>query len=158
MADEPDRLGSSGVFKAIVDGARKFTRAVTGAEEELSPAALEIGDRIARAFIAGKLGDVLAAGTPQFQRRQTREQFDARWNEAVKDHLPLTGFHVADAGQIDLGFIPGLEEVPQSKFVAFLEIAFSSPDVGFDGDRAFRIGAVLLDEGGTIKIGALHSQ
>jgi len=33
MADQNDRLGSSGVFKAIADSARKFKRAVTGADE-----------------------------------------------------------------------------------------------------------------------------
>ena len=50
-----------------------------------------------------------------------------------------SGFEVSNAGQIDLGFIPGLEEVPQSSFVAFLEIAFSTPNVPLTADNAFAI-------------------
>ena len=57
---------------------------------------------------------------------------------------------------IDIGFIPGLEEVPQEYFVAFLRIAFSTPGVVLEDEKVFTIGAVLLDEGGTIRIGALH--
>jgi hypothetical protein len=87
-----------------------------------------------------------------------REQFVASWSAAVRDRGSLTGFEIADAGQIDLGFIPGLEEVPQAQFVAFLELAFSSPTVPLDDEKAFTIGAVLVQEAGQIRLGALHAR
>jgi hypothetical protein len=156
VGDQSDRLGSSGVFKAIVDSARKFKRAVTGGDEELPPEADALGNKIAQAFVGGKFADIHALGTPSLQKRSTRDQFVASWRDAIRDRGPFTGFEVANAGQIDLGFIPGLEETPQSQFVAFLEIAFSSPDVPLDDDKAFTVGVVLLDEGGQVRLGALH--
>jgi hypothetical protein len=157
VADQSDRLGSSGVFKALVDGARKFGRAVTGGDQELTPESNELGNKIGRAFVANKFEDVYALGTPSFQKRLERAQFAGRWRDAVKGRGPFTGYEVARAGEIDLGFIPGLEETPQSQFVAFLEIVFSSPGVGLDDDKAFTIGAVLLDEDGQVRLGALHT-
>lgn len=156
MADKNDRLGSSGVFKAIVDGARKVKRAVTGGDPELPPEVLEIGNEIARAFISGRFADVHAMGTQGLQHKTTREQFVASWSYAVRG--PLTGFEVANSGQIDLGFIPGLEDVPQEQFVAFLEIAFSSPGVPLEDPKAFVIAVVLLDEGGHVRLGAIHTR
>lgn len=159
MGDQRDKLGSSGVFKAIVESARKFNRAITGGgDSELTPEAHELGSKIGRAFIAGRFADVHEMATPGLQGRSGREQFVASWRDAVRDRGPFTGFEVSDAGKIDLGFIPGLEEVPQSQFVAFLEIAFSSPDVPIEDRQAFAIGAVLLDEGGQVRLGALHSR
>lgn len=158
MADQRDRLGSSGVFKAIVAGARKFTRAVTGGKQELSEDALAMAQRIAQAFIAGRFADVHEMGTPALKQGSTRDQFVASWREAVKDHIPFTGFDIANAGDIDLTYIPGLEDVPQSEFCAFVEIVFSSPDIAFDSPVAFLLGVVLLDQRGTLRVGAIHTQ
>ena len=158
MAEQPFRPGSSGVFKALVESAKKLTRAVTGGDEELPPEAQELGEKIAQAFVAGRFADVHALGTPGFQARSPRESFVSTWRDATRERGPLTGFEVNDAGQIDLGFIPGLEEVPQSSFVAFLEIAFSTPTVPLTADNAFAIGAILLDDGGTLRLGAMHAR
>jgi hypothetical protein len=153
--DEQRRLGSSGVFKAIVEGARKVGRAITEAEPEAGPEAHRIGELIAQAFVAGRLGDVYALGATTMQRGG-RERFEASWRDALTDRTPLTGFEVADAGAIEVHFVPGLEDVAQAKFVAFLAITFSSPDVALDDPRAFTVGAVLLDEDGEVRLGALH--
>ena len=158
MADQRDRLGSSGVFKAVVKGARKFTRAVTGGDEELPKDAHDLGTEIGRAFVAGRFADVHAIGTPDFQRWTGYEQFVASWRDAVRDRGPFTGFEVSNAGEINLGFIPGLEELPQAQFVAFLAIAFSSSLIPLGDAKAFTIGAVLLDDGGKVRLGALHAR
>ena len=155
---ERDKLGSSGVFKAIVASARKFKRAVTGADDEIAPEVEEIGNAVARAFIAGRFGDVYLMTSPLVQRRLERRAFEAQWSEAVRGRGTLTGFEVSNVGQIDLGFIPGLEETPQSEFVAFLEVAFSSPEVPLDHEKAFVIAVVILDQGQGLRIGALHTR
>jgi hypothetical protein len=158
VGEQRDKLGSSGVFKAIVESARKFNRAVTGAdEEELIPEAHELGNEIGRAFVSGRFADIHDIGTSILQS-QPREQFVESWQTVVRYRGPFTGFEVANAGKIDLGFIPGLEEVPQSQFVAFLEIAFSSPEIPIEDKQAFTIGVVLLDESGQVRLGALHSR
>jgi hypothetical protein len=158
VADSRDGLGASGVFRVIVDGARKIGRAVTGGDHELTPEVTEHARTVARAFIAGRFGDVHALGTKAFVERTSREQFAAKWSDGVRERGPLTGFKLYDAGQIDLHFIPGLEAVPQSQFVAFIEITFSSPNVAIGDDNAFTIGVVLLDEGAGARIGALHAR
>jgi hypothetical protein len=159
MADQSDRLGSSGVFKAIADSARKFKRAVTGADDvELTPVAHELGDTIARAFVAGRFADVHALGTTTFQQRNARDQFVARWLDAAQARGPFTSFAVANAGTIDLGFIPGLEEVAQEQFAAFIEITFSSPTIPLDDDKAFAVAVVLLNEGSDVRLGAVHAR
>ena len=140
-----------------MDSARRLQRAVTGGEAKLTPVAHQLGNQIAQAFVAGRFVDVHALGTPQLQRT-AGAQFIASWRDAVRDRGPFTSFAIANAGHIDLGFIPGLEEVPQSEFVAFLEIAFSSPKIPLDDDQAFTVGAVLLDHGGKIRLGALHAR
>jgi hypothetical protein len=158
VADQPDRLGSSGVFKAIVDTARKFKRAVTGGDEvELSPEAHELGQKIAQAIVANRFGDVHAMSTRAVQQRTPRDVFDARWRDAVKERVPFTGFAISDAGEIDLAYIPGLEDTPQEQFVAFLEIAFSTASVPLDDKAAFTVAAVLLDDDGVLRLGALHT-
>lgn len=158
MGEQRDKLGSSGVFRVIVESARRFNRAVTGGdEEELTPEAHELGNEIGRAFIAGRFADVHELGTSILQGH-AREQFVDGWRSVVRDRGPFTGFEISNAGAIDLGFIPGLEEVPQSKFVAFLEIAFSSPEIPIEDKQAFTIGAVLLDDGGQVRLGALHAR
>lgn len=158
MADQPLKPGASGVFKAIVASARKLKRAVTGGDEDLSPAVSQFGEQIARAFVAGKFADVHALGTGGFQVRMPLEPFTVSWRDAVRERGPLTSYDVSDAGQIDIEYIPGLEEVPQASFVAFLEIAFSTPTIPIDDDRAFAIGVILLDDGGTLRLGALHAR
>jgi hypothetical protein len=146
------------VFKAIVEGARKVGRAVTGGDPELPEGALDLGNTLAQAFVSRRMEAVHALGTTQFQERNPRETFAARWREVILERGPLTGFEVSNVGHIDLGFIPGLEDTPQEAFVAFLEVAFSTPVVPLDDDKAFVVGVVLLDEGGTTKLGAIHTQ
>lgn len=139
--------------------ARKLKRAMSDTDDELPPVADELGTKIAQAFIAGRLGDVHSLGTPTFRERTRREPFEQSWREAVeRQGGTLTGFEVSNAGAIDLGFIPGLEEVAQTQFVAFVEIVFSTPAHPLDHDDAFTIGAVLLDEGQGPRIGALHAR
>jgi poly(3-hydroxybutyrate) depolymerase len=151
VSDDRQRLGSSGIFKIIVDGARKFKRAVSEGDTELSAEAHELATTIAQAFIAGRFADVHGLGTPPFQQRHERERFAASWRNTVADRV-LTGYQITDAGHIELGFIPGLEEVAQDDFVGFAQIQFSTPD-----DKPFTIGAVMLDHGGVVRLGALHA-
>jgi hypothetical protein len=153
------RERTSGVFRAITEGARRFTRAVTGGgDTEPPPEARALGDEIAQAFIAGRFGDVHALGTPNLQSRTDLARFDAQWRYATTERGPLTGFEVSDAGTIDLGFIPGLEDTPQEEFLAFLEIAFSSPSVPLEHEKAFVVSAVILAHEGRPRLGALHSR
>jgi hypothetical protein len=152
-----DRLGASGVFKKIVEGARKVRRALSESDGELTPAAQQIGDQIGEAFVAGRFADVYALGAAELQRTRRGEFIDS-WRETVADRGVLTGFDVASVGQIDLGFIPGLEEVPQSEFAAFVEIAFATAGLAADDEGAFVVGAVLLDRGGELRLGALHTR
>jgi hypothetical protein len=157
VTDQNFRPGSSGVFKAIIDSARKLKRAVTGGDDELTSDAQEIGTAIAQAFVTNRFADVHALGTEAFQTRTPRDNFASGWAESIGERGPLTGFEISNAGQLEVGYIPGLEEVPQSQFAGFLEIAFSSPGVALDDDRAFTIGAVLLHEDGKVRLGALHT-
>lgn len=157
MTDERQRLGSSGIFKIIVDGAMKLKRAVSEGDTELSPEAHALATAIGQAFVAGRFGDVHALGTPPMQTRTSRDAFHASWRQTVGDRV-LTGFTITDAGHIDLAFIPGLEEVSQDDFVGFAQITFSTPEVKLDDERAFAIAAVLLDHDGRIRLGALHAR
>ena len=157
MSDERQRLGSSGIFKIIVDGAKKLKRAVSEGDAELTPDAQAIAALIGQAFVAGKLGDVHALGTPPFQQRTTAEDFAARWRATVGARV-LTTFSITDAGYIDLEYVPGLEEVAQDDFVGFAEITFSTPEVNLNDDRAFAIAAVLLNHNGHVRLGALHAR
>ena len=156
--DREKRLGSSGVFRVIVDSARKIKRALseTDAPEELSPEAQAVGDKIAQAFVAGRFADVFEMCMPLLKQKQNGYEFAQSWKNTVPS--PLTGYEVANSGDIDLQYIPGLENVHQDALVAFLEIAFSSPGVPLDDDKAFAIGVVLLDDDGRIGIGAIHAR
>jgi acetolactate synthase-1/2/3 large subunit len=87
----PSRLGSSGIFKVIVEGAKKLTRAVSESDVELSPEANEIATKIGQAFIAGRFGDVHDLGTPPFQQKSSKESFAASWRATVGDRT-LTSF------------------------------------------------------------------
>ena len=158
MADQNDRLGSSGVFKAIADSARKFKRAVTGAEDELTPVTHELGEAIARAFVANRFADVHALGTRSFLQRTAREAFVDRWLEAARARGPFTSYEVSNAGDIDLAFIPGLEEISQEQFAAFIEITFATPAIPIEDDKAFAVAVVLLHEDGEVRLGALHAR
>ncbi len=159
MVPDDDRpLGSSGVFKAIVISARRLKRALSESEDSLSVDADEVGQQIARAFVTGRFADVHALGTTMFRERNRQPRFDESWREATLKRGPFTGFEVSNAGNIDLHYIPGLEDVPQEAFVAFVEIVFSSPQIPLDQEGAFAVGAVLLDEGGQIRIGAIHAR
>jgi hypothetical protein len=151
------RLGSSGIFKVIVDGAKKLKRAVSEGGVELSPEAKDVAIAIGQAFITGKFGEVHALGTPPFQDRRSREDFIARWRATVGDRT-LTSFTITDAGHIDLAYVPGLEEVEQEDFVGFAQITFSTPEVKLDDERAFAVAAVLLDHDGKVRLGALHAR
>jgi hypothetical protein len=155
--DERARLGSSGIFKVIVDGAKKLKRAVSEADVELSPQANALAVSIGQAFIAGRYGDVHALGTPPFQQRTSRESFEQSWKATIGDRV-LTGFSITDAGGIDLGYVPGLEEVDQDDFVGFAQITFSTPGTKLEDEKAFAIAAVLLDHDGTVRLGALHAR
>jgi hypothetical protein len=158
MSDEERaRLGSSGIFKIIVDGAKKLKRAVSESDVELTPEANELAVSIGQAFIAGRFADVHALGTPPFQQRTSSDAFVQRWKSTIGDRV-LTGFSVTDAGHIDLAYVPGLEEVDQDDFVGFAQITFSTPSAKLEDERAFAIAAVLLDHDGTIRLGALHAR
>jgi hypothetical protein len=158
MSYQRDRLGSSGVFKAIVDVSRKIKRALSESDVEVGEAAFEATTKIAQAFVAGRFSDVYAMGTPSLQQATRRERFESSWVDAAEPHRPLTGYQISDLGQIDLAYIPGLEEVPQEEFVAFIEIRFSSIDVPFEDEKAFTIGVVLLDHDGELRLGAIHAR
>jgi hypothetical protein len=54
--------------------------------------------------------------------------------------------------------VPGLEDVPQAQFVGFVEITFSSAEVALDDEQAFTIEAVVLEDNGELRLGAIHKQ
>jgi hypothetical protein len=157
--DRERRLGSSGVFKVIAASARRLKRALSAeGEEDLPPRAEELATKIAQAFIGRRFGDVHAMGNETFQQRTLKARFEASWVDAVRTPGQLTGFEISNAGAIDLAYIPGLEDIPQHKFIAFAEIVFSSPELPLEHEKAFAIGAVLIDENGVARIGALHAR
>ena len=135
---------------------RKIKRRLS--ESEVNAEADELAHKIAQLFVAGRFADVHALGTPGLQQATRRDRFQESWFDAAEPHRPLTGFQVSDMGQIDLAFIPGLEEVPQEQFVAFLEISFSSIDVPVSDPKAFTVGVVILDQDGELRIGAIHAR
>jgi hypothetical protein len=158
VADHRDLPGTSGVFKAIVASARKFRRAVTGGDAAPADDVHELGETIGRAFVDERFDDLFAASSERLFERGSRERFEARWRDALVTRGPFTAFAVCDAGPIELAFIPGLEDVPQSQFVAFLEITFASADAAIADARAFAVGAVVLDEGDGARLAALHAR
>jgi hypothetical protein len=159
VTDSSDRrLGSSGVFKAIVMSARRLKRALSDSDAEVPPHAEDLGNTIAQAFMSGKIGDVWGMSTAAFRQRTPREAFVDRWTEAIAERGGLTAFEVSNAGNIDLQYVPGLEDVPQSMFVAFIEIVFGSPTIPLENEKAFTVGAVLLFDDGQLRIGAIHAR
>ena len=159
MADSSGRrLGSSGVFQAIVMSARKLKRALSEGDQELPPKAEEIGTAIAQAFVSGKFADVYQRCTPNLQGRTPLPRFVESWEQTVRDRGALTGFEVSNAGAIDLQYIPGLEDVRQDRFFAFVEIVFSTPTVPLDDEKALAVGVVLLASDDGPRIGAIHAR
>jgi hypothetical protein len=160
VTDERERpsqpAGSSGVFKAIVEGARAVKRALSEGDHSLSPEMSDVGYEIGRCFVANRFADVHAMSAPVLQRASSVDRFVTSWHDAVKDKGPFTSFEVSNAGDIDLAFVPSLEEIPQAQFAGFLEISFSTAS----DDDAFTIGAVLVEDetGGRVRIGALHAR
>lgn len=158
MTDSNDRrLGSSGIFKALVMSARKLKRALSDSnDDELPPIAEDLGGTIATALMTGELGHVHALGTATLRQRTSREAFIDQWSTALGERGKLTGFEVSNAGTIELQYVPGLEDVPQSQFVAFLELVFGTETVPLDDEKAFAIGVVVLFDEGQPRIGAIH--
>ena len=141
------------MFRVIVDAAAKVKRALSEGDSEVT----DMATKVAHAFISSRFRDVYEMTTSGFQKRNDRLLFEARWADAVKERGPFTGFAVTNAGQIDIGYVPGLEDVPQADFEAMVQITFSSPDAKLEDDRAFTIAVVLLDDNGTTRIGAMHA-
>jgi hypothetical protein len=156
--DDDRRLGSSGVFQAIVTSARRIKRALSESDQGLSPDTEDLATSIAQAFVSGRFADVYALGTPHLRERTAPDRFVDSWQASVRDRGPLTGFKISDAGRIDLHYIPGLEDVPQEQFVAFIELVFSSPEVPLEHENAFVVGVVLLASPGGLRIGAIHTR
>jgi hypothetical protein len=142
----------------IVEVSRRIKSAFDGDGGELRPDADELAHLIGQAFVAGRFSDVHWLGTVALQEATRRDRFEESWTDAAQDYRPFTGFRISNLGKIDLAFIPSLEEVPQERFVAMVEIAFSSIDIPFDDPKAFTIGAVLLDQNGELRIGAIHAR
>jgi hypothetical protein len=159
VSDQSSRpVGSSGIFKVILMSARRLKRALSESEAEMPASAEDLGSTIAQAFVSKNVGDVWGMATATFRERNPREQFVDRWTEAITERGGFTAFEVSNAGSIDLQYVPGLEDVPQSQFVALLEIVFASPSVPLSDEKAFAIGAVLLFDDGQLRIGALHAR
>jgi hypothetical protein len=157
-SDDRPRLGSSGIFKIIANSAQKLKRAISDGDSELPPAAEDFGATLAQAFVGDQIGDVHAMSTRSFQERNPRAAFVDRWSAAVAERGPLTQFEVQNAGKIELQYIPGLEDVPQEQFVAFLEIVFGSASVPVDDEKAFAVGVVVLIDDGQLRVGAIHAR
>ena len=161
MTDRPQRSGASGVFHAIVDGARDIARrarALSEGDATLPPEVEALCNNLALAFVGGRFADAYALTATNLQQRQSRDRFEAAWRDASRDHGPFTGFGIANLGKIDLAFIPGLEDVPQAKFMAFVELTFSTAERTIEDDKAFTLAAVLLDQAGEPRIGDLHTR
>ena len=140
----------------IVDGARAVKRALSEADHSLTPEMSEVGTEIGRCFLANRFADVHAMSAPVLQSTSDVDRFVMRWHDAVKGKAPFTSFEISNAGDIDLAFVPSLEEIPQEQFAGFLEISFANAAE----EDAFTIGAVLIEDadGGRVRIGALHAR
>ncbi len=138
--------------------ARRLKRALSDSDVEVPPVAEDLGNTIAQAFVTGKIADVWSMSTEAFRQRNPREAFVDRWTAAIAERGSFTSFEVSNAGNIDLQYVPGLEDVPQSMFVAFIEIVFATPTVPLDNEKAFTVGAVLLFDDGQLRLGAVHAR
>lgn len=138
--------------------ARRLKRALSDSDAEVPPVAEDLGNTLAQSFMTGKIADVWSMSTATFRQRNPQDAFVARWTDAIAERGGLTEFEVSNAGHIDLQYVPGLEDVPQSLFVAFIEIVFASPTVPIDNEKAFTVGAVLLFDDGQLRLGAVHAR
>jgi len=140
--------------------ARKLKRALSAdaADVELPAAAEDFGATIAQQLMSGQIGDVHAMSTHAFRERNPRDSFVERWQSAMSERPGLAKFEISNAGPIELQYIPGLEDIPQTQFVAFIEIVFGSPTVPLEDEKAFAVGVVLLIEDGLLRIGAIHAR
>lgn len=138
--------------------ARRLKRALSENDGEVPHAAEDLGNTIGQALVDGKVGDVWSMATSTFRQRNPREAFVDRWSNALSERGGLTAFEVSNAGRIDLQYVPGLEDVEQSQFVAFLEIVFGTKDVPLDNEKAFAVGVVVLIDEGQIRVGAIHAR
>lgn len=138
--------------------ARRLKRALSESDAEVPPVAEDLGNTIAQSFMTGKIADVWSMSTATFRQRNPQGAFVDRWTQAIAERGGLTEFEVSNAGNIDLQYVPGLEDVPQSMFVAFIEIVFASPTVPLDNEKAFTVGAVLLFDDGQLRLGAVHAR
>lgn len=146
------------MFQAIVMSARRLKRALSDSDDDLPGLAEDLGTTVARAIISGEHGEVYGMTTQTFRARTPRDSFVERWAATVARHGPLTAFEVSNAGRIDLQYVPGLEDVPQELFVAFIEIVFGSQALPLDNENAFAVGVVLLLDDGQLRIGAIHAR
>jgi hypothetical protein len=146
------------VFQAIVMSARKLKRALSEGDQELPARVEDVATAIAQAFVAGKFADVYQRCTATLQGRTALPRFVESWEQTVRDRGNLTGFEVSNAGAIDLHYIPGLEDVRQDSFCAFIEVVFSTPAVPLDDEKAFAVGIVLLESDDGPRIGAIHTR
>lgn len=138
--------------------ARRLKRALSEGDDDLPQVAEEAGTTIAQAFLAGRFDEIYALCTPLLQSRTDAQRFITRWRDAIAERGGLTAYEVSNAGRIDLQYVPGLEEVDQSQFIAFVELVFSTPTVSLDQDKAFAVGVVLLNHDGVPRIGAIHAR
>lgn len=138
--------------------ARRLKRALSEGDDDVPEVANDVGLSIARSFVAGRIGDVWDLGTRQFRERNPRGAFIERWGQALAERGLIQKFEVSNAGAIDLQYVPGLEEVPQSEFVAFLEIVLGTDALPLENEKAFAVGAVLLLEDGNVRLGAVHAR
>ncbi len=138
--------------------ARRLKRALSESEQELPAVAEDLGSTIAQAFVDGKPAEIWGMTTATFRERNPRDAFVERWTQAIAERGGLTAYEVSNAGAIDLQYVPGLEDVPQSQFVAFIEIVFASPTVPLTDEKAFAVGAVLLFDDGQLRVGAVHAR
>ena len=138
--------------------ARRIKRALSEGDTDLPDVANDLGTSIAQSFMSSSIDDVWLAGTRHFRERNPRGPFVDRWSQAIRERGPLRAFDVSNAGAIDLQYVPSLEDVPQSEFVAFVEIVFGTEALPLDNEKAFAVGAVLLLEDGNVRLGALHAR
>lgn len=137
-----------------MDGARSLKRALSDNDKGLPPELGEVGHEIGRCFIANRFADIHRTAAPVFQQNNELTRFVTRWRDAVAGVAPFTSFAVSNAGNIELAFVPSLEDIPQKQFAGFLEITFANPTQ----EDAFTIGAVLIAQGGKVLVAALHAR
>jgi hypothetical protein len=143
------------VFKAIVEGARKFKRAVTGGDPELPASTQQLGDQIARAFVAGRFVDIHALGTADFQKRNERDSFAARWQGTVRERGALTGSRSSTPARSISASSPASRKRRRS--VRRLPRSRSRPPRWRSRRKAFVVSVLCSTSTATSRLGALHT-